>query len=143
MLPVCLIPQLLASLDKLKGHGHFRFILTSRPEDDIHKAFDSKSWILPRNLTAIDEASTDDDIRQYVESELSNERALIQRWPDKPWVDIIVERAEHLFQWAFVACNFIKGTGEAGVLPLFLIPQYILMFISMTILNAYSLSILF
>jgi hypothetical protein len=109
--------QVLASLDKLKGHGHFRFILTSRPEDDIHKAFDSKSWILPRNLTATDEASTDDDIRQYVESELSNEPALIQRWSDKPWVDIIVERAEHLFQWAFVACNFIKGTGEAGVNP--------------------------
>ncbi|KAL5534814.1 hypothetical protein ACEPAG_1278 [Sanghuangporus baumii] len=36
-----------------------------------------------------------------------------------------------------------SGTGEAGVLPLFLVPQYIIMFISMTILNAYSLSILF
>ncbi|EJD04592.1 uncharacterized protein FOMMEDRAFT_107402 [Fomitiporia mediterranea MF3/22] len=36
-----------------------------------------------------------------------------------------------------------SGTGEAGVLPLFLVPQYVLMFISMTILIAYSLSILF
>ncbi|KAH8105071.1 auxin efflux carrier [Phellopilus nigrolimitatus] len=36
-----------------------------------------------------------------------------------------------------------SGTGEAGVLPLFLVPQYILMFFSMTILIAYSLSILF
>ncbi|THH04679.1 hypothetical protein EW145_g5341 [Phellinidium pouzarii] len=36
-----------------------------------------------------------------------------------------------------------SGTGEAGVLPLFLVPQYILMFLSMTILIAYSISILF
>jgi hypothetical protein len=110
--------QMLGSLDKLQGHGRFRFLVTSRPEDDIQTAFASKSWILPRNLVDVNEASTDDDIRRYVESELSSEQVLLRKWPNKPWEDLIVLRAEHLFQWAFVACNFIKGTGEAGVNPI-------------------------
>jgi hypothetical protein len=109
--------QVLASLDGLMGYGRFRFIIISRPEDDIQKAFDFKSWILSRSLTDVDEASIDDDIRRFVESELASEQALVQKWPTKPWVDFLVSRAEHLFQWAFVACNFIKGTGEAGVNP--------------------------
>lgn len=36
-----------------------------------------------------------------------------------------------------------SGTGEAGVLAAFLIPQYALMFLSMTALIAYSVSLLF
>jgi hypothetical protein len=109
--------QVLASLDKLKARGRFKFLVTSRLEDDIQRSLGSKTWIVSKNLTDVDEASTNDDIRRYVESELSSEQALIQKWSNKPWVDLIVSRAEHLFQWAFVACNFVKGTGEAGVNP--------------------------
>jgi hypothetical protein len=109
--------QTLASLDELQGYGRFRFLVTSRPEDDIQTAFASKSWILPRNLVDVNDASTDDDIRRYVKSELSSEQMLLRKWSSRPWEDLIVSRAEHLFQWAFVACNFVKGTGEAGVNP--------------------------
>jgi hypothetical protein len=107
--------HMLGSLDKLQGQGRFRFLVTSRPEGDIQTAFASKPWILSRNLAEANEASTDNDIKRYVESELSNEQVLIEKWPHKPWEDLIILRAEHLFQWAFVACSFIKGTGEAGV----------------------------
>jgi hypothetical protein len=109
--------QTLGRLNELKDLGRFRFLVTSRLEDDIQRAFAGKPWVLHKNLTGADEASTDRDIRRYVESELSDGQMPIQNWPKGPCVDLIVDRAEHLFQWAFVACNFVKGTGEAGVDP--------------------------
>jgi hypothetical protein len=108
--------QMLERLRELGKHGHFRLLITSRPEGDILKLFLDKPWVLARALTDVDEASTDDDIRRYITQKLSQEPALMQMSYEKP-VDLLVSRAEHLFQWAFVACNFITGTGEWGVDP--------------------------
>jgi hypothetical protein len=101
--------QMIGRLNELRAHGHFRFLITSRPEHDIRGAFEGKSWVLSRDLTKVDTSSTDDDIRRYIESELLNHPLLSQEWPDQLWISLIVSRANHLFQWASVACKFIKG----------------------------------
>jgi hypothetical protein len=105
--------EMLSRLDELKHYGHFRFLVTSRPSEDIQQAFGNKPWVLCKDLTRVDMVSTDEDIRRYVDSELSGQRDLVEEWPSKPWLDLFVVRAEHLFQWAFVACNFVKGSGRA------------------------------
>jgi hypothetical protein len=107
----------LERLNELKSFGHFRFLVTSRPDQDIREAFSNKSWIICKDLMEIDISSTDGDIRSYVNSMLSSEQDLIDQWPDKPWLDLFVDRAEHLFQWAFVACTFVKGVEEHVVDP--------------------------
>jgi hypothetical protein len=112
-----LLLQMLARLEKLRNCGHFRFLITSRPEEDILPVFANQPWVLSMDLTAINEVSTDNDIRQYVDKELSHIPALKRKWPEKPWVDLIVTQAEHLFQWASVACAFIAGVGEPGADP--------------------------
>jgi hypothetical protein len=105
---------MLSRLDELGHSGHFRFLITSRPEEDISSALANRTWVHSTDLTTIDEISTDDDIRRYVDKELSHIPALMRKWPEKPWLNLIVTRAEHLFQWAFVACAFIGGVGQPG-----------------------------
>jgi hypothetical protein len=109
--------QTLGRLNELGAHGHFRFLITSRLEGDIVKAFLDKPWVLSRDLSSIDEALTDEDIRHYISEELFRDPALMQIQHENP-VNLLVGRAGHLFQWAFVACNFIMGTGEWGVNPI-------------------------
>jgi hypothetical protein len=110
--------QMLARLDELGHLGHFRFLITSRPEQDIQEALEKKSWVISKNLTKVDETSTDSDIRRYVNMELSQVRQFLQDFDrEQDPVDVIVSRAEHLFQWAFVACSYIRGTWEFGVNP--------------------------
>jgi hypothetical protein len=109
--------QVLSRLDELKERGHFRFLITSRPEEDIQNAFGKKPWTFARNLSENsedDHLSTDNDIRRYVDSELSGPgtEVLLQKLPDKPWLALFVDRAQHLFQWAYVACEFVKGTNS-------------------------------
>jgi hypothetical protein len=109
--------QALCRLGDLKNLGHFRFLITSRSEEDIQEVFADKPWVFSRDLMNVDISSTDDDIKRYIDKELSSVRSLTQKWPEKPWIDVLVSRAEHLFQWAFVACRFIAGVGESGVYP--------------------------
>jgi hypothetical protein len=103
---------MLSRLDELGHSGHFRFLITSRPEEDISSALANRTWVHSTDLTTIDEISTDHDIKLYIDKELSHIPALMRKWPEKPWLDLIVTRAEHLFQWAFVACAFIGGAGQ-------------------------------
>jgi hypothetical protein len=111
------ILQVLSRLHEMGCFGHFRFLITSRTEDDIVNVLQNQSWVISNDLTAADTKSTDEDIKCFVDLELSNELDLLDTWPTKPWVDLIVSRAQQLFQWAYVACMFIKGDGEPGVDP--------------------------
>lgn len=105
--------EMLTRVDKLKRYGHFHFFVASRPREDIQQALGNQLWILSKDLTRVDTASKDEDIKRYVDSELSDQQDLIKEWPNKLWSDLFVARAEHLFEWVFVACSFVKGSGQA------------------------------
>jgi hypothetical protein len=95
---------------------NFRFLITSRAEKDIQHALRSDDRIYPCQLDRTDPSSTDRDIRLYVEKQLRSIHELNDEW-NKDWVEKIVTRAGQLFQWAFTACEYIKGEGQVGDEP--------------------------
>jgi WD40 repeat protein len=92
---------------------NFRILITSRPEPDIEKHLGSSPLVLRKRMESV--PSTARDIRRYIEAELASE--LDGDWQNGEWLDGLVNSAEGLFQWAFTACRFVKGDGEAVIDP--------------------------
>jgi hypothetical protein len=117
--------EMIAQLYELEGCGHLRFLITSRSERaDIRETFEDmegnlKPWVVRKDLVAdVDNKSTDEDIRRFVDAELSGNEYLAEEWPDsKPWVGSITRQAEHSFLRAYVACDYVKGQGRPTADP--------------------------
>ncbi|TDL18575.1 WD40 repeat-like protein [Rickenella mellea] len=93
--------------------SNFRFLITSRPEDDIMSALADKPFVMHRKMSDIGRQSTDADISVFVHHQLS--RVFSDPvWPPSRWQAPLVQHAEGLFIWASTACLFVKGTGKAG-----------------------------
>lgn len=89
---------------------NFRILLTSRPEADIEDLFRASAHILVKRMDELS-SSTEADIRSYIHARMSD--------PDISDIDnkcerVLATKCEGLFQWASVACEFIKGLGEPG-----------------------------
>ncbi|TDL21539.1 hypothetical protein BD410DRAFT_867429, partial [Rickenella mellea] len=98
---------------------NFRILLTSRLEDDIQKYFNRNNAVLLKNMNRISERSTNLDIFSYIRSELSDVSGKPMEEFDDVKCQVLTKKSEHLFQWAFVACGFIKGVnGKAGSTPI-------------------------
>lgn len=91
--------------------GHIRILLTSRPEQDIRDSFSEQSHIVIRQMYEIDANSTYDDILAFIHDQLGNIPALDEIWPKGEWKRNLAGKSERIFQWAAIACNFIKPTG--------------------------------
>ena len=96
---------------------NFRFLITARPEQDIMDALSTRSHVTCRHMDAIDTKSTTADIYLYVQAQLGDVPSLERKWPNRQWCNLLVERSESLFQWAFTACRFVKGDGKRGLDP--------------------------
>lgn len=87
---------------------NIRILLTSRTRDDILQALAQSPHVLSRDLNDIPKSSIDHDISVYISKQL--------RGVDDAFFDsqrrLLVNRSEGLFQWAYVACEFIKDTGR-------------------------------
>lgn len=92
--------------------SNFRFIVTSRPEEDIQTALRHNPRVFHKSMDSIDRTSTDVDITVFVQSELSAITSL-----DPESCLKLVLKSEGLFQWAFTACRFIKGPVKRGWTP--------------------------
>lgn len=92
--------------------SNFRFIVTSRPEEDIQTALRHNPRVFHKSMDSIDRTSTDVDITAFVQSELSAITSL-----DPESCLKLVLKSEGLFQWAFTACRFIKGPVKRGWTP--------------------------
>jgi WD40 repeat protein len=97
--------------------ANFRIILTSRPETDIHDAFDGKLHIFCKRMETIDEQSTRNDITLFIRSQLSGITSLDRRWPGGAWCRHLVDKSEGLFQWASTACLFVNEKEKSGWTP--------------------------
>ncbi|ETW77087.1 hypothetical protein HETIRDRAFT_174269 [Heterobasidion irregulare TC 32-1] len=89
---------------------NFRILLTSRPEADIEDVFHASDHVLVKSMEDLS-SSTEADINLYINAHLGD--------PDISDIDneckrVLVAKCEGLFQWASVACEFIKGLGEPG-----------------------------
>ena len=107
-----LLQELASNTRKLPSN--FRILLTSRPEPDIMRSFQKFDHVMFQSMHDLLLSSTEDDIRLYINDHLSR---LDVDDIDEGCRRTLVSRCEGLFQWASVACEFIKGVGIPGSAP--------------------------
>lgn len=89
--------------------SNFRILLTSRPLDDISEALGNSPFVLFMDLNMVPKALIDRDVAAYISAQLSQ---IDNTFFDDSRIHMLTQRSEGLFQWAYVACELIKGTGK-------------------------------
>jgi hypothetical protein len=82
--------------------GNLRFIVTSRPLDDINDEFRGIQHIRQMSMDDIPRADAKRDIHAYVSKELEG-----LDFQDREFA-VLAEKADGLFEWARLACGYIK-----------------------------------
>lgn len=90
----------------------FRFLITSRFEQDIADALFRNPHIDMERMHDIDRQSTDADIYRMICELLPSVPSLDARYPNHRWRHMLVQKAEGIFQWAATACRVIQGSGK-------------------------------
>ncbi|KIJ40590.1 hypothetical protein M422DRAFT_173485 [Sphaerobolus stellatus SS14] len=97
--------------------SNIRFFITSRHEKDILEDFTANTEIQCVQLPEQDKELRA-DIYAMVCDRLKNSKGLLFKGLDDNHCHYIAKKAEGLFQWAAVVCDFIKGDGRYGQSPL-------------------------
>jgi len=82
--------------------GNFRFIVTSRPLDDIKAEFRGVQHIRQMSMDDIPREFSRRDIRAYISNELKE-----LDFRDREFA-VLAQTADGLFEWARLACGYIK-----------------------------------
>ena len=113
-------PLLRAIVEKIAKNIHatnLRFLITTRPEDDILTALSPNPQIKLMQLSEIPPNVVDRDIEKLIYHSLHQYPELEYSWPNQEWCRLLVRHSQHLFQWASTACSFIEGEGTVGLNP--------------------------
>ena len=90
----------------------FRFLITSRPESDIHAKFSNCQMIKSLALVAGEASIT--DIRTYLSLEMTHIREMRgisnSLWPGESELNDLAKMSEGLFIWAFTLSRFLGET---------------------------------
>ncbi|KAI0340403.1 WD40 repeat-like protein [Trametopsis cervina] len=90
---------------------NFRFLITTRAEEDIMATLPNQPNVKCVDLVSIDAASTSSDIRHLIEAELSSDPRTLglleKAYPNRVWLTRLANSSQNLFQWATTACRFI------------------------------------
>jgi hypothetical protein len=89
--------------------SNVRILLTSRTLDDISQALQSSTHIRSKIIDDIPKSSIDHDITSYISARLNQ---IPDLFVDSNRLQFLVDHSEGLFQWAYVACEFIHGNGK-------------------------------
>lgn len=89
---------------------NLRILLTSRPLLDIHAALDNVGHLICKSLDDVDDNTTRRDIHLYIKNRL---QMLRTSFSDAE-VSQLVAMSDGLFEWARLACEFIKPR-QAGI----------------------------
>ena len=89
--------------------SNVRNLITSRPLNDISQALQSSIHIRSKVIDDIPKSSINHDIKSYISARLNQ---IPDLFVDANRLDFLVDCSEGLFQWAFVACEFIQGNGK-------------------------------
>ena len=108
--------HLLRILANTEGHitdlpPHFRILVVSRTLPDINTAFSGVTHVQREDIDNI--PSTEDDIFHYVSRQLSG--AELGDTLQQDSIRGLAHEAGGLFEWARLACSYVKGENGAGV----------------------------
>ncbi|KAF7971795.1 hypothetical protein HWV62_19931 [Athelia sp. TMB] len=96
---------------------NFRVLVTARPEKDIIKAFsDKRARIQHSHLDTIGLATIGQDIATFIEHRLDHiKEALDKEYSFRErWLNALVTKSGHVFQWAATTCRAIIEADEQG-----------------------------
>jgi len=99
------ILSVLASTQIAQLPSSFRVLITSRPLPDITEALQDIPHITSKSMNDISIANAEHDIRLYVSAQLGR---LMDRFSTEE-ISCLVRLADGLFEWARLACEFIKS----------------------------------
>jgi hypothetical protein len=94
--------------------GNFRVIITSRPLEDIHKSLHTASHVRHLSMDDIPPESTTRDIQRYVSDKLG----ILGNIFNDGHFRAIAQTSDGLFEWARLACEYIKRTNKVGRGPM-------------------------
>ncbi|KAG2343330.1 WD40 repeat-like protein [Suillus weaverae] len=94
--------------------ANFRVIVTSRPLEDIGDVMNIVSHIYHISMDEIPIESTDLDIQVYISTMLKHPRNTFEDRHFKT----LAQKSDGLFEWARLACDYIKGTNKVGLDPM-------------------------
>ncbi|KAL4071250.1 hypothetical protein V8B97DRAFT_436951 [Scleroderma yunnanense] len=103
------ILSILASPEAAKLPSNIRILITSRPFPDIQTELSNARHVKSKSLDDVPVAFTERDIHLFVSTELRDLRGI-----GKAEFKQIARKADGLFEWARLACTFIRSntTGE-------------------------------
>ena len=110
-----LLDALSRNLTERKLPTNLRFLITSRPEEDIVGTLSTRPPVVCKHLGDVPDAVTDKDIERFIHHSLHQYTELDLFWPNQEWCRLLVRHSQHLFQWAATACRFIQGIGSGGL----------------------------
>ncbi|KIN99576.1 hypothetical protein M404DRAFT_1004516 [Pisolithus tinctorius Marx 270] len=97
------ILSVLTSTEAAHLPANFRILLTSRPLPDIERALGACQHVKATSLDNVSAELTKRDIRLYVSKQLGDLREI-----GDTEVRTIVQKSDCLFEWARLACEFVK-----------------------------------
>ncbi|THH21102.1 hypothetical protein EW146_g406 [Bondarzewia mesenterica] len=97
--------------------SNFRILLTSRPLIDIEDLSFGNDSIVLKRMETISHSSTNHDILLYIRAQLTDIDRRLNFFDDAK-CRLLAHKSEGLFQWAFTACEAIKGQGKGGSSPI-------------------------
>jgi hypothetical protein len=93
--------------------ANFRILLASRSFEDIHNALHAAPHVRHDFLDDVSSTSTEHDIQLYVSHKLEDLRHVF----NDAKINTLAEKSDGLFEWARLACEYIKGTNKVGLRP--------------------------
>ncbi|KIK23227.1 hypothetical protein PISMIDRAFT_63421, partial [Pisolithus microcarpus 441] len=108
------ILSLLTSPEAGQLPANFRILLTSRRLPDIEEILSSCQHVAVMSLDEVPPVSVEHDIHLFVSDELR--RLYLQKIIGPKEIDLITQKSDGLFEWARLACEFIKRK-RAGRTP--------------------------
>ncbi|KIN99928.1 hypothetical protein M404DRAFT_1004236, partial [Pisolithus tinctorius Marx 270] len=97
------ILSLLTSTEAARLPANFRILLTSRPLPDIEYVLGHSRHVLKTCLDDVPLESAERDIRLFVTNEIGHLKDI-----GSTEIDQIAEKANGLFEWARLACEFVR-----------------------------------
>ena len=104
----------LLTMHLTKLPGNFRVMITSRPLEDIYKSLHTASHVHHLSMDDIPPESTIGDIQRYVSDKLGIQGDVF----NDPHFHAIAQKSDGLFEWARLACEYIKRTNKVGRGPM-------------------------
>jgi len=102
------------SYEPMKLPTNIRILVTSRPLDDISVQLDAAPHVRHIFMDDLPAESTEKDICLYISKKLTGPRNAFE---DEHFKEL-AQKANGLFEWARLACEYIKGMKKAGVDPM-------------------------